>query len=124
MLRLAAEMVSAFKDAPFHTAWSAARPLVGETGAAGLRALSRDFSLIDHGGPDRVERFLSILGGKATTLRAMAEITADRTCQQLGIQASCSTAEHPLRPARRFYSAHAQGAPASGTNAASEERIV
>ena len=124
MLRLAAEMVPAFKDAPFHTAWSAARPLVGEADTAGLRALSRDFSLIDHGGPDRVERFLSILGGKATTLRAMAEITADRTCQQLGIQASCSTAEHPLRPARSFYSAHAQGAPASGANAASEERIV
>ena len=124
MLRLAAEMVPAFKDAPFHTAWSAARPLVGETNAAGLRALSRDFSLIDHCGSGGVERFLSILGGKATTLRAMAEITADRACEQLGIQASCSTAEHPLRPARSFYSAHAQGAPASRINAGSEERIV
>ena len=124
MLRLAAEMVPAFKDAPFHTAWSAARPLVGETNAAGLRALSRDFSLIDHSGSDGVGRFLSILGGKATTLRAMAEITADRACEQLGIQASCSTAEHPLRPARSFYSAHAQGAPASRINAGSEERIV
>jgi glycerol-3-phosphate dehydrogenase len=103
MLRLAVEMVPAFKDAHFHTAWSAARPLVGEASDEELRRLSRDFSLIDHRDSDGVERFLSIIGGKATTLRAMAEITADRACQQLGIQAACRTAEQPLLPPRSFY---------------------
>lgn len=103
LLHAADELVPAFKDAPFHTAWSAARPLVGEAGGGELRSLSRDFSLIDHRESDGVERFLSIIGGKATTLRAMAEITADRACEQLGIQTACSTAEQPLLPSRSFY---------------------
>jgi len=103
LLRAAEEMIPAFKDAPFHTAWSTARPLVGQAGGGELRSLSRDFSLIDHRESDGVERFLSIIGGKATTLRAMAEITADRACEQLGIQAACRTAEQPLLPPRSFY---------------------
>ena len=104
LLDSAADMVPAFRDTPFHAAWSAARPLVGqaEGGDAGLRSLSRDFSLIDHQ-PDGVDRFLSIIGGKATTLRGMAQITADRACEQLGIQAECRTAQQPLLPARSYY---------------------
>jgi len=104
LLRCAAELVPAFKYATFHAAWAAPRPLVGESGgSAGLRSLSRDFSLIDHGEADGVDRFLSIIGGKATTLRGMAEITADRVCRQLGIQAACRTSEQPLLPARSYY---------------------
>jgi glycerol-3-phosphate dehydrogenase len=104
LLQSAVEMVPAFPEAAFHAAWSAARPLVGEAGGdAGLRSLSRDFSLIDHRETDAVERFLSIIGGKATTLRGMAEITADRACAQLGVEAVCRTAERPLLPARSFY---------------------
>ena len=104
LLHSAAMMVPAFQDAPFHAAWAAARPLVGKAGGdAGLRSLSRDFSLIDHRETDGVERFLSIIGGKATTLRGMAQITADRACEQLGIRSPCRTAEQPLLPARSFY---------------------
>jgi glycerol-3-phosphate dehydrogenase len=104
LLELAGEMVPSFKQAPFHAAWTAARPLVGKTAdEAELRSLSRDFSLIDHRDRDGVDRFLSIIGGKATTLRAMAEITADRACRYLGIRAPCRTAEQPLLPARSFY---------------------
>jgi len=104
LLDSAVEMVPAFRDASFHAAWSAARPLIGEAAsAAGLRSLSRDFSLIDHRDSDGVDRFLSIIGGKATTLRGMAQITADWVCQQLGIQAECRTAEQPLLPARSYY---------------------
>jgi len=106
LLVSAAEMLPAFKDAPFHTAWAAPRPLVGQAGGgAGLRSLSRDFTLIDHREADGVDRFLSIIGGKATTLRGMAQITADRVCRQLGIEAECRTADRPLQPARSFYGA-------------------
>jgi glycerol-3-phosphate dehydrogenase len=106
LLRSAAQMVPVFKDADFHAAWAAPRPLVGEAGgAAGLRSLSRDFLLIDHGESGGVDRFLSIIGGKATTLRGMAEITADRASRQLGIRAVCRTAEQPLLPARSYYAA-------------------
>jgi glycerol-3-phosphate dehydrogenase len=104
LLHSAAEMLPAFPKSPFHAAWSAVRPLVGVAGGeAGLRSLSRDFSLIDHGEMDGVDRFLSIIGGKATTLRGMAEVTADRACAQLGIRAPCRTADQPLLPARSFY---------------------
>jgi glycerol-3-phosphate dehydrogenase len=104
LLESAAEMLPGFKEAAFHAAWAAPRPLVGEAGGdSGLRSLSRDFSLIDHREADGVDRFLSILGGKATTLRGMAEITADRVCEQLGIEAACGTAQRPLLPARSFY---------------------
>ena len=104
LLDAAAELVPAFRDAPFHAAWAAPRPLVGEAGGdSGLRSLSRDFSLIDHGKADGTDRFLSIIGGKATTLRGMAEITADRICERLAIRAECRTAEQPLLPARGFY---------------------
>lgn len=121
LLHLAAEMVPVFKDAPFHTAWSAVRPLVGEAGGeAGLRTLSRDFALIDHRDSDGVELFLSIIGGKATTLRAMAEITADRACEQLGIRAVCRTVVKPLPPARSFYW---QTALAPGVDSGPGERI-
>jgi glycerol-3-phosphate dehydrogenase len=106
LLRSAAQMVPVFEDAAFHAAWAAPRPLVGEAGGAvGLRSLSRDFSLIDHRESGGVDRFLSIIGGKATTLRGMAEITADRACRQLGIRAVCRTAEQPLLPARSYYAA-------------------
>jgi glycerol-3-phosphate dehydrogenase len=111
LLRSAAEMVPAFKNAAFHASWAAPRPLVGDAGVdAGLRSLSRDFSLIDHVQTDGVDRFLSIIGGKATTLRGMAEITADRACAQLGIQAACQTADQPLLPARSFYGAPGRAA--------------
>jgi glycerol-3-phosphate dehydrogenase len=103
LLRSATQLIPSFKEASFHAAWSAVRPLGGSAGGTGLRSLSRDFSLIDHGQSDGVERFLSILGGKATTLRAMAEITSDRACAELGVPAACRTAHHPLLPARSFY---------------------
>lgn len=104
LLDAAAEMVPAFAEAAFHAAWSAARPLAGQAdGSGGLRALSRDFSLIDHGEADGVDSLLSIIGGKATTLRGMAQVTADRVCRKLGIQAACRTAEHELLPARSYY---------------------
>jgi glycerol-3-phosphate dehydrogenase len=104
LLRSAAEMVPAFAEATFHSAWAAPRPLAGTSGdSAELRGQSRDFSLIDHSESHRVEGFLSIVGGKATALRGMAELTADRACRQLGVQAACRTALGPLLPARSYY---------------------
>jgi glycerol-3-phosphate dehydrogenase len=116
LLRSAAEMVPALAQAAFHSAWAAPRPLAGESGdSAGLRGLSRDFSLIDHSEFHGVERFLSIIGGKATALRGMAELTADRACRQLGVQAACRTALRPLLPARGYYQAQRGASRAGGT---------
>ena len=46
-----------------------------------MRELSRDFVAIDHSKNDSINNFISIVGGKATTLRAMGEVAADLLCK-------------------------------------------
>ena len=72
-------------------------------GASGSRGLSRDFVLYDHGERDDLEGFLTITGGKATVLRAMAEATADRVCARFGIDAPCRTPDSPLAHYRTHF---------------------
>jgi glycerol-3-phosphate dehydrogenase len=99
LLDRGAEMVPAVREAPFRAAWAAARPLIGDQGSAGGRGLSRTFRCYDHArDPDPLEGFVSVTGGKATTLRAMAEKTVDRVCRKLGLRNPCTTRETPLRP--------------------------
>jgi glycerol-3-phosphate dehydrogenase len=76
MYRGGARLVPAVASAIERAVWSAARPLIGATGGAGGgggRELSRTFKCFDHAATDAVEGFVTITGGKATTLRAMAE---------------------------------------------------
>jgi glycerol-3-phosphate dehydrogenase len=51
---------------------------------------------------DNIEGFVTITGGKATTLRLMAEKVTDMACAKLGIDTPCTTAEVPLRSYREF----------------------
>jgi glycerol-3-phosphate dehydrogenase len=73
---------------------------------AGLRALvpkgknqsstSRAHSLVDHERRDGLKGFLSIIGGKNTAYRGIAEEAVDMICTKLGKQAACITAQTPL----------------------------
>ena len=65
--------------------------------------ISRSFDCIDHGERDGVDGLLSLVGGKATTMRAMAEAAADRICALAGRKIDCKTAKTPLLPYRRYY---------------------
>src|SRR6266508_3922526 len=104
MYREGARLVPAVATADFRAAWSAARPLVGAAGgAASGRQLSRTFKCFDHAVTDGVEGFVTITGGKATTLRAMAEAAADVVCAKLGVQAPCRTRETVLEPHTAYY---------------------
>ena len=85
------------------TAWSAARPLIGDETLGGGRELSRTFKCYDHKETDGVDGFVTITGGKATTLRVMAEKTADIVCNKLGVSVACTTQDTPLRSFREFY---------------------
>ncbi|MEJ2747245.1 MAG: FAD-dependent oxidoreductase [Anaerolineae bacterium] len=98
-------MVPLVSQAPFRAAWSAARPLIGprKADAATGRELSRTFKCFDHV-DEGVEGFITITGGKATTLRGMAEATADVVCQKLGMDAPCRTREVVLLPHTAYYS--------------------
>jgi glycerol-3-phosphate dehydrogenase len=60
------------------------------------RGISRAHAVIDHEPRDGVTNFVSIVGGKLTTYRLMAEQTADVVCAKLGISQPCTTADEVL----------------------------
>jgi glycerol-3-phosphate dehydrogenase len=99
MIEEGSRLLPAVADAPFRAAWSAARPLIGTRGDADSgRELSRTFKTIDHADVDGVEGFVTITGGKGTTLRGMAEVCADVVCRKLGSDEPCRTRETVLLP--------------------------
>jgi len=78
-------------------AYAGVRPLMGAREAdEDSRKITRDFLLIDHGEIDGIKGLFSIVGGKLTTYRLMAERTVDALCQVMGNKTPCSTAEKPL----------------------------
>lgn len=82
-------------------AFSGVRPLHREDsdvrGAAEEgREVSRTFALIDHEVQNGVKGFVSIVGGKFTTYRLMAEKVADWVAEKLGNTVPCRTAKEDL----------------------------
>jgi glycerol-3-phosphate dehydrogenase len=77
-------------------AYAGVRPLYkDERPADDGRAISRAHVVIDHV-RDGVENFVSIVGGKLTTYRLMAEQTADVVGRKLGVTESSTTADEVL----------------------------
>ncbi|MGH2466493.1 MAG: anaerobic glycerol-3-phosphate dehydrogenase subunit GlpA [Candidatus Limnocylindrales bacterium] len=76
-----------------------------EAADGGDRAISRSHFVIDHEPADGIANFVSIVGGKLTTYRLMAEETADLTCRKLGLREPCTTAREvlPEQGSRRHY---------------------
>ena len=119
MVRESATLVPAVARAEIRAAWSAARPLIGdgtdEGGASGGasragrgagRGLAREWRCFDHTADKTPTRgFVTIAGGKATTLRSMAEGTADVVCAKLGLARPCRTIDVVLLPHTAWYSA-------------------
>ncbi len=106
MVRAGAELVPAVARAEIRATWSAARPLIGEAAEGAGRDLGRELRCFDHAtDATPMEGFVTIAGGKATTLRAMAEVTADVVCAKLGLVRRCETTEVVLLPHTAWYSA-------------------
>jgi glycerol-3-phosphate dehydrogenase len=94
-----AKLIPAVAQAEFRAAWSAARPLIGsDAGDGSGRELSRTFKTIDHADREGLQGFVTITGGKATTLRGMAELCADVVCRKLGVDEPCRTRDVVLLP--------------------------
>ncbi len=90
-------------------AYAGVRPLMGaRESEEDSRTLSRDFLLLDHGEAEGVKGLFSIIGGKLTTYRLMAERTVDSICRAMGSKAPCTTAEKSL-PFPEEYSFHDLG---------------
>ncbi len=82
-------------------AYAGVRPLYQDEASSGGaaddgREISRSHVVIDHGPRDGVANFVSIVGGKLTTYRLMAEETADLVAAKLGVTERSTTAEAVL----------------------------
>jgi len=98
-----AAMVPAAKAAAIHSVWCAPRPLMAQEVPEDPQQISRTFDCFDHRQRDGLEGLVSIIGGKATTLRAMAEKAADLICQKTGRNIACTTKTEKLLHYRMFY---------------------
>ncbi|MFB6101273.1 MAG: FAD-dependent oxidoreductase [Haloplanus sp.] len=91
-----AAMCPAVAERPVLRTFWGVRPLYAPDEAAhDARAISRGFALLDHAA-DGADGVVTIVGGKLTTYRKMAEATADLVCERLGVPAPCRTADRPL----------------------------
>lgn len=81
-------------------AWAGVRPLYEPTAAnhddGEGRDVLRTFSVLDHARRDGVKGLVTVVGGKLTTCRLMAEQAVDVVCAQLGISTPCTTADEVL----------------------------
>lgn len=102
LIAMGARLMPALAGASVQAVWSASRPLLRSDDTGNPMRISRGFYCIDHQEKDGVEGFISLVGGKATTLRAMAEETADLICRKTGRSIACTTATAALLPYRSF----------------------
>lgn len=95
MMRQAGLMLPESAEARVIRAYAGIRPLAApETGSG--RDVSRTFTIIDHKKSGDVGGFLSIIGGKLTTYRLMAEKITDIVAADLGVSIPCATASTPI----------------------------
>ncbi len=88
-------------------AWAGIRPLLAPSAdedAPETRNIGRAHAIIDHEAQNGPSGIISVIGGKLTTFRLMAQECLDVVCMRLGRSVECSTATTPLEQAdRRFF---------------------
>jgi len=93
-----AELLPILREARTLRSFWGVRPLYEPpgTGTEDPTDITRDFFLLDHADRDGLPGMTSIVGGKLTTYRLMAEDITDHVCEKLGVSASCTTADKSL----------------------------
>jgi glycerol-3-phosphate dehydrogenase len=105
------KLLPRFREFRALRAWAGVRPLFEDkkpapqpAGADDSRRITRAHSILDHAARDGVEGLISIVGGKFTTFRLMAEQALDLAGRKLGTERPCKTASTPIDPpGRRFH---------------------
>ncbi|WP_229114246.1 anaerobic glycerol-3-phosphate dehydrogenase subunit GlpA [Halapricum desulfuricans] len=104
MIDVASEMVPIVESARMLRAYWGVRPLYdpnsGETEDTG--DVTRNYFVLDHAQRDGVAGFTTVVGGKLTTYREMAEKISDHVCERFGIERECRTADEPLPGSEDF----------------------
>jgi len=96
-----AEMVPSLTDARLIRSYWGVRPLYDPDADGGdSTATSRDFAVLDHEARDGIAGLTTVLGGKLTTYRLMAERVADEVGDKLDLQRGCRTGTEPLPGSR------------------------
>jgi len=93
MIDLASEMVPITAEARMIRAYWGVRPLYDPNPESTKESgdVTRNYFVLDHADRDGIEGFSSIVGGKLTTYREMAESATDHVCEVLGVDAACRT---------------------------------
>lgn len=114
LLSIGEETIENLRDYRILRAFAGSRPLYTPKGAEKGRGASRGFAVIDHEA-EGLAGMITIVGGKFTTYRLMAEKMCDKICEKLGVNAPCRTAEEPLteeptdeekKAARKYFPAY------------------
>ena len=105
MLEEGEKLVPGFSQARALRAWAGVRPLYEEGKATEGREAKRTFAVLDHSQRDGVKGLITVVGGKFTTYRLMAERAADMVCGQLGVSVPCTTKDTVLPDARLPFTA-------------------
>ena len=98
LLHLGADLLPSAATARVLRAFAGLRPLFKAKDGANTRDLPRTYQVVEHGKAHGVPGLVSILGGKLTTYREMAEKAVDVAAAQLGVTAPCRTAHEPILP--------------------------
>lgn len=97
LLRRGRELAPVTSKLRVKAVYVSSRPLVGSLPAGTGREVSRSFAIIDHS-REGAGNMASVIGGKFTTARLMAEKTGDFVAERLGVSTPSRTAEIPLAP--------------------------
>lgn len=97
---IAEQMIPGIRNAPVRGVMAAARPLLVVPDSEG-RQTTRGFACYNHS-LDGASGFFSIVGGKTTTARLMAEKLGDLVSSRLGIDPLHRTADTPLVSYRKW----------------------
>jgi len=102
MVKRGSELAPIVSRLKIKAVYVSSRPLIGEGAASTGREVSRSFAVIDHS-RDGAENLVSIIGGKFTTARLMAEKLGDFVAERLGVAKESQTASRPLAPYWLFF---------------------
>jgi len=104
MIEELSELVPMLEEARTIRSFWGVRPLYEppDVGSEDPTDITRDFFLLDHEDRDGLPGMTSIVGGKFTTYRMMAEDISDHVCAKFGIDADCRTADVPLPGSEDF----------------------
>jgi len=97
MLERGGKMIDGVNEDNLVSSYWGLRPLYDPSSDdAHERDVTREFTLIDHTERDDVDGMITVVGGKWTTHRFMAERAANKVCEKTGVDAECETADKEL----------------------------